>query len=526
MTIRVPHELQWVLVLTGAGSLPEADEDRMLRAAAAFSAAEDELRRHAQDFRRSTEGIRRGGEGSAVSAATEELHRVEAVIDDPVRFCQAAAALCNETARDVRHTKLLVLATLTALAVQLAGSVLFAPAGGSVLARVAQLSARSAIRRLLAGLALRLLQRGAVPAVRGLVPTMLRAGLIGELWAGGIEMSVQGIETLSGERDEIDWERLAGAAVSGAAGGAAGVGAGRLLSLGYGRVFGGVMPGRITRGVTMALGGGVGGLGSAAVMELLHTGQIGNVATLRDGFISGLAGGAMSAGSRRPGSALKVSLPHQEMAGPTAGRATESLAADAPPSTRNESSQADLSQPAVDPGAARPLSPAELAWRQTMETYDGLGDEPLRVNIGENDAAFAAAHTGERHGSDVPLYRVDAAPGDRTIEGRIYGDPPWGNQQNWSYRWLDDSTMNRTVNGYLETNWATVRSDLALDGRHKAIFDAGNVVGEGFYNKGMGGAGPRVAHYTRTSFVSIALELVPGHPPTFVVITTFPSGLI
>ncbi|WP_327141955.1 hypothetical protein [Nocardia sp. NBC_01327] len=166
--------------------------------------------------------------------------------------------------------------------------------------------------------------------------------------------------------------------------------------------------------------------------------------------------------------------------------------------------------------------------RKATEIYHALGDEPPRVNIGENDLAHAAdgAHTVERHGPDVPLNRDDAPPGDRTIEGRIYGDPPWSHAQNWSYRWSDASTMSRTINDYLRANWETVRSDLALDEFHKATFDTGHLTGEGFYNEGMNGLGPKSARAGRTSFATVVLNLIPGRPPSFLVVSGYPAGLL
>jgi hypothetical protein len=182
----------------------------------------------------------------------------------------------------------------------------------------------------------------------------------------------------------------------------------------------------------------------------------------------------------------------------------------------------------ADQAAARAdAAQQELALRQATETYDALGEDPPRLNIAANDATYGSngAHTNERHGPDVPLRRGDAQPGDRTIEGRIYGDPPWGNSQNWSYRWSDASTMNRTVNDYIRANWDDIRSDLALNGEHSRTFRAENRTGEGFYNEGMYGAGPQSAHYAQTNYATVRLRLVPGNPPTFMVVSAFPSGL-
>lgn len=161
-----------------------------------------------------------------------------------------------------------------------------------------------------------------------------------------------------------------------------------------------------------------------------------------------------------------------------------------------------------------------------MDRYDRLGDEPPRFNVAANDAAHhgLGAHTDERHGPGVPLLRD---PGARTIEGRIYGDPPWGRTENWSYRWTDPSTMNRTVNEYVRDNWQAIRSDLAADGVHRGGFDAGHRVGEGYYNTGMYGSGPVASRYATTSMVTVRIKMVPGSdPPEPFILTAYPAGLL
>lgn len=86
--------------------------------------------------------------------------------------------------------------------------------------------------------------------------------------------------------------------------------------------------------------------------------------------------------------------------------------------------------------------------------------------------------------------------------------------------------MNRTVNDYIQRNWEQIRSDIVLNNtnRYEATFDAGRAVGEGFFNRGQGGIGPRQAMYHQTSLVTVTIELVPGNPPSFVVVRAYPSG--
>jgi hypothetical protein len=169
---------------------------------------------------------------------------------------------------------------------------------------------------------------------------------------------------------------------------------------------------------------------------------------------------------------------------------------------------------------------AEIALREAVRIYDALGDRPPRVDVRANDAANPGpAHTIERHGPEIPLEQGDAPAGSRTVEGRIYGDPPWAEPANFSYKWMDEATMNEVVNNYLRNNWETVRSDLAMNARHEATFNNGQLAGEGFYNSNYGTPNPPNAVYSQTSIVTITLELIPGsNPPAFRIVRTFPNG--
>ncbi len=88
-----------------------------------------------------------------------------------------------------------------------------------------------------------------------------------------------------------------------------------------------------------------------------------------------------------------------------------------------------------------------LYLRQTLRTYHGLAEEPPILDMRAHDAQYAAsgAHTTERHGPDIPLHRTDAPRGLRTIEGRIYGDPPWDEAANWSYKGVYAQTAENSV---------------------------------------------------------------------------------
>jgi hypothetical protein len=181
-------------------------------------------------------------------------------------------------------------------------------------------------------------------------------------------------------------------------------------------------------------------------------------------------------------------------------------------------------------GNGQPLSQeAELA--EVMRRYELLGDVPPKFDIAENDVRYLAegAHTLDRHGPDIPMERDPALshdPAAKSIEGRIYGDAPWRNAENRSFKWIDASTLKREINGYVQQNWEVIRSDLAMQKQHLAFFDAGHRVGHGYYNKGWYGAGSRQAVYAETSLVRIRFRIDENtDPPQAFILTSFPAGL-
>jgi hypothetical protein len=176
-------------------------------------------------------------------------------------------------------------------------------------------------------------------------------------------------------------------------------------------------------------------------------------------------------------------------------------------------------------GAAAPHQ-SEVELSRVMRVYDRLGEQPPEFNIARNDAGYRddGAHTLERHGPDLPLRRD---PAGKTVEGRIYGDMGWGRPDNWSLRWTDHTTMHREINNYVRDNWDEIRTDLAMEGVHNGAFNAGHRVGEGFYNEGMYGVGPRQARYTAASLVRISIDIIPGtDPPQPFIVTAFPAGVV
>jgi len=175
------------------------------------------------------------------------------------------------------------------------------------------------------------------------------------------------------------------------------------------------------------------------------------------------------------------------------------------------------------PTARDPL-PEEPEDAHAMRIYDQLGAEPPKIDVALNDAAHSRAHTIERHGPDLP---VRQQAGVRTIEGRIYGDHGWDGAENQSFKWDNATVMTREINEYVQRNWENIRSDLALKGFHRAEFNAGHRVGEGFLNGGMYGFSTRQAEYMSTSLVRMRIRLVPdADPARLFLVSAFPAGIL
>jgi hypothetical protein len=155
--------------------------------------------------------------------------------------------------------------------------------------------------------------------------------------------------------------------------------------------------------------------------------------------------------------------------------------------------------------------------------YKALGDGPPKINIRDNDAANPDAHTLERHGPQIPL---DAPSGVASLKSRVKGEAPWPKKENFSYRWINESIMNRVVNDYLRDNWTKIRSELALNKEYRKTFKSdGGAVGEGFYNKNYGMKKDPLPVYSQTNIVTIFLKLTTDRgPPEIRVITAFPNG--
>ena len=199
-----------------------------------------------------------------------------------------------------------------------------------------------------------------------------------------------------------------------------------------------------------------------------------------------------------------------------------------PAPTSPPSSLPNNPQPGSTPQNALPPSQNQSAQPTTdpqQELRNILGDVPPVFKLASNDAQFgyAGAHTLDRHGPNIPL--SSSNPNARTIESRVIDGrgTGWGTTQNFSYRWISESTANEVIDKHVVENWDEIRESLVQRGSYVATFDAGQLAGEGFYNQNAYVGGTRVAVPDQTSHVTIVIRLDPITQTIPYVHTSFPT---
>ena len=108
-----------------------------------------------------------------------------------------------------------------------------------------------------------------------------------------------------------------------------------------------------------------------------------------------------------------------------------------------------------------------------------------------------------------------------TIEGRIFGEPPWNRRVNYSYRWQSNDELNDVVNEAIRARWADIKLHLAFNGIFEETFDAGRTVGQGFVNANAEAGGPPRSLRTPTNHVRLILAFAPP-PDGFHIVVAMP----
>jgi hypothetical protein len=202
------------------------------------------------------------------------------------------------------------------------------------------------------------------------------------------------------------------------------------------------------------------------------------------------------------------------------------------PFTRPGSGGASITEAQQYARARAQLAEDELVRRgaiREQQLAEALPNGPT-VDVAANDAAHGAAHnahTGDRHGAQVPYSSAGQPPGTRTIESRVTTGDGWNKVEPRSFQWNSDAEMNATINKYIKDNWSTIKDELALRGyfdMEKIPLPSGTTVGKGFVQgpPSVPGGTPTAIPTNATTF-ALKLRMVDGVPPQVVVLTSFPS---
>ncbi|WP_280366982.1 LuxR C-terminal-related transcriptional regulator, partial [Nocardia wallacei] len=301
MTLSLPDWLPPTVVTCVAGHFPTGDEDAMRRAADVWSDKADWCREQAEYH----EGRARSpgdGQGDTVTAVARKHQDLADRFRDQATYCDKLAEQLYEGANSIELQKMVVIGTALVLATTLARCAMMFAAGGAVQAGMAQTAARASVQTAWQKFVAFLTGRGAQLAAERSAFTLIRNGvLIGVLQGGGINAVAQGIQIAEDHRDSMDWKSAGVAAAAGGVGGGLGAVVGHRLGP---KVAGfGADAGSKGRRVALQLAGTalVGGAGGAAgaiggtAVSLLLTDQAFTRKAFTEGLIPGFAGGFLGA---------------------------------------------------------------------------------------------------------------------------------------------------------------------------------------------------------------------------------------
>ncbi|TVT14928.1 NAD:arginine ADP-ribosyltransferase with a RelA/SpoT domain protein, partial [Amycolatopsis rhizosphaerae] len=303
--MEMPEAVQWLLPIVVGESWPEGDEDKLRLLAEAWHQASSALQPVVQTGTNAVSGALANWTGQGALAVDEQWQKF--VMGDDAYFkalTDASAALgnaCEQTALDVEYTKYMIIISLIILAVQIASMVAaaFATFGASTAGIVpAQIATRVVVQQLFRQLLQKLAQQGFKQLAKELLEQLLKKGLkkiAGEVLKNvgmnlAMDVGIQGLQVLQGDRKEWDWSKTTDSAVGGAVQGAVGSVTGGLT--GKLKSHGGDL-GVVGKTVQGAVEGVATTVGQAAV-----TGELGNLSAgdVLTGAASGAAGAAVGAG--------------------------------------------------------------------------------------------------------------------------------------------------------------------------------------------------------------------------------------
>ncbi|WP_280316717.1 LuxR C-terminal-related transcriptional regulator, partial [Nocardia wallacei] len=301
MTLCLPDWLPPTVVTCVAGHFPTGDEDAMRRAADVWSDKAEWCREQA-DYHEAMARSPGDALGDTAAAVARKHQDLAERFRDQATYCDKLAEQLYEGANSIELQKMVVIGTAVVLAATLARCAMMFAAGGTVQAGVAQTAARTSVQTAWQKFVAFLTGRGAQLAAERSAFTLVRNGiLIGVLQGGGINAVAQGIQIAEDHRDSIDWKSAGVAAAAGGVGGGVGAVVGRWL----GPKVAGFGADATSTGRRVALqlagtalvggaGGAAGAIGGTAV-SLLLTDQAFTRKAFTEGLIPGFAGGFLGA---------------------------------------------------------------------------------------------------------------------------------------------------------------------------------------------------------------------------------------
>ncbi|WP_367135032.1 glycohydrolase toxin TNT-related protein [Saccharothrix sp. HUAS TT1] len=289
MGIEIPSEVTWLFPIVVGQSWPEGDETALRRMADAYRTAAQGVKSVIDEGNGAASTVFASQTGEAVQRF-EEYWKKFADGDDSYlpklqKICEQLAESCDNTALEVEYTKLSIIASLIALAIEIAA--LIAAAFGTFGATTAGIPIAQQATRLIVQF-----------TFRQLIIAILKEVAI----SVGIDAAIQAVQVARGDRQSWDWGKTTEAAVSGVVSGAVGGLSGGL------KFQGGGLPGQVVVGATRgAVEGAVSTVGTAAVL--------GQDISARD-VLMGASAGAVSGGIGGAKDGISVDPPRINPGGP------------------------------------------------------------------------------------------------------------------------------------------------------------------------------------------------------------------
>ncbi|MEU2424739.1 hypothetical protein ABZ619_27585 [Streptomyces sp. NPDC007851] len=278
MSVEMPPELAWVARLAVGQAWPKGDEDNLHALGQAWHDAAQELKGISGQIGASGNGVLESVGGQVADEFRDFVTQLESSLPEMAESANQLGTLGKHTAVQVEYSKYMILGQLILLAAQIAEWIFFAPEVIPLAITAARVAVKMILRRLLISVA------------------------TGVAMNVGLDVAVQTIQFLKGDRTEWSTDNTVSAVVSGAIGGAVGglfFGAGGVLAPRFAHSL-------LGKGVL----GAATGIGTSAIMYgIYHSGEDEFGTSISAGALGALGGG----GKRRfggKGDSVKVDPVH------------------------------------------------------------------------------------------------------------------------------------------------------------------------------------------------------------------------